>query len=739
MSNSTTYITFSAIDYKGLDSLSSYALSITPLIFVPDLENSINHKMVWDFGDGTIAKTFSASKFYKFPGIYTVSLIQYDCNNNAMISSVTKTIQIYDYIPLTFDVTFMGFVLDPNGNYNLTEGGDFILMEDGSYSLTEEDSNVITLSAGQISTPIRLNSYFPSYQPALDVYYDIYNSNSLNWWDINSNKYAHLESFNVFYEQIYNYTLSSYQYSEIPKITTDQNPIFVKVNNGTIVQCLSSDDDSCYAGLSGTKLVYIKEDNVTEQLLSYLSFDKTKYIHPYNTNFNYLNNLGITLSATVVENVPVRLNVTSNGLDGEGFPVDSFEIAPIKFYNTKIPFVVKIKDYLDFSIKNFDTIQLSSLNYTLTTTFDLQLATELGEFLLDELGNEIFANGTTVTVSTSAYSISSLNYTLSAQNTGGSFRGFVTFPAQEDLIQNVRLEFNATLTDDQGNSWFLEGVSNYFNVYPTNYFDMYKKNEDFNAAETLKDLRFQEILIDKNILFDDFFGGILGGDSTQHEDIGVKTYEASANFVQNTQDIDDSTIDALDSMGEFMGYNDVNEEKYIYPVKVKRLVDLLSIDKIKLLGYENKFRENFDVKGRSSKTIFGINIGNQIDTTTYVISSTTPIVALEKFSNEYTLLNTYQPVSAVGTHTYPLSSFTSDWGWPLVLPVSLNFSEIEKYYLFFDFVDQYDNTILDGVVDFDNPKTTIPFLTTGEDLNELDGIKEHMFVDTLYTSLSLIY
>lgn len=705
MSNSTTYLTFSALDYKGLDSLSSYALSITPLIFVPDLENSINHKMVWDFGDGTIAKTFSASKFYKFPGIYTVSLIQYDCNNNAMISSVTKTIQIYDYIPLTFTL----------------------------------DLDSTSLSCGHISDGLIINTYFPNYQPSLNIYYDIRNSDSLNWWDIDDEKYAHLESFNVFYEKIYNYTLSSYQYSEISKITSTQNPIFVKIGNGSIVQCLSSDIDSCYAGLSGTKIVYFKDDNVTSQLLIDLSFDKTKYVHPYNTNFNYLNNLGITLSAIVGSNIPDHFSVTSNGLDGEGYNVNSFDIAPIKFYNTRIPFVVKIKDVDNFSIKNFNPIPLSAFTIIVFTVVDLQLSTELGEFLLDELGNEIFADGTLATFPTSAYSISSLNYTLSAQGSGGAFRGFITFPTQDDVTTNLKLTFTATLSNDQNVEYTISGSSNYFNMYPTNYFDIYKKNEDFNAAQTLKDLRFQEILLDKTVLFDDFFGGILGGDSTQHEDIGVKTYEASANFVHNNQDIDHSTVDALDSMGEFMGYNDVNEEKYIYPVKVKRLVDLLSIDKIKLLGYENKFRENFDIKGRSSKTIFGINIGNQIDTRTYTVSSNTPIVALEKFSNEYLLMNTYQPISATGSHIYPLSTFSSDWGWPLVLPVSLNFSEIEKYYLFFDFVDQYDNTILDGVADFDNLKTTIPFVTSGESFNELNGIKEHMFVDTLYNSLSLIY
>jgi len=435
----------------------------------------------------------------------------------------------------------------------------------------------------------------------------------------------------------------------------------------SIVKCLSSDLNSCFAGLSGYKTVYMKEDNITPLLLMDLAFDKTKYKHPYNTNFNYLNNLGLTLSATVSANIPTHLSITSNGLDGEGYIIDSFNISPIKFYNTKIPFVVKVKDGANFSIKNFDAIPLSSFVINVGMYIDVQLETEGGILLLDEFGNDLYANGILISYPTSGYSVSSLNYTLSSQGSGGSFRGYITFLMQEDVTTNVTLILSATLIDDQSVSWNLEGNSNVFNLYPPNYFDAYKKNENFNAAQTLKDLRFQEILTDKNVLFDDFFGGILGGDSTQHEDIGVKTYEGSANFVQNTQDLDDSTIDSLNSMGEFMGYNDVNEERYIYPVKVKRLVDLLSIDKVKLLGYENKFRENFDVRGRSSKTLYGVNIGDEIDTTTYVVSASTPIVALEKFSNEYVLLNTYQPISAVGSYQYPLSSYSSDWGWPLVL------------------------------------------------------------------------
>jgi hypothetical protein len=101
---------------------------------------------------------------------------------------------------------------------------------------------------------------------------------------------------------------------------------------------------------------------------------------------------------------------------------------------------------------------------------------------------------------------------------------------------------------------------------------------------------------------------------------------------------------------------------------------------------------------------------------------------LEKFSNVYTLLNTYQPLSS----TYPLSSYSQDWGWPLVLPDIVNFSDIEKYYLFFEYVEQYDNTPIGGIIDFNNNKTTISI----DDINN-DTFK-HMSMDTLYQMLELI-
>jgi hypothetical protein len=57
---------------------------------------------------------------------------------------------------------------------------------------------------------------------------------------------------------------------------------------------------------------------------------------------------------------------------------------------------------------------------------------------------------------------------------------------------------------------------------------------------------------------------------------------------------------------------------------------------------------------------------------------------------------------------------------------------MSKYYLFFDYVAQYDNTIIGGIIDFENPRTTVDYIDVSTDTFQ------HMFMDTIYQSLSLI-
>jgi len=736
MSSTTTTINFSCVDYRGEQSLSSYAIPITPFFLTPDLSelalSAINsHKVIWDFGDGTTSKSFSAVKSYEFPGIYDINLVIYDCNNNALISTQTKIVQVYDYLPYTFNIRAYGRFL--------TEDGSYIISEDGSYIVSEVP--VIEIKAGKIEGSFNFESTYPAYQPPTSIYYEVSGSDSNNYWEIYKNKFEHLDNSYAIYEQTYNFSISANQYHQLKNIQFDVSDIYAKVSEGSVIRCSKEDINSCLVGRSGNKDVYIKDDAPSQNSKWKFFFDKTKNKLPfYNGNTNHLNNLAIVMSLSVLENTPDHLSITSNGLDGEGVTVDSFNINPIKYFDTKIPFVIRIKDIDNFSIKDFQTIQLSALSITLSAIGNVQIVDENGQFLLNENGEEIYATGVNYLLSNTQYSISSLNYTLSSQDSGGSFRGYIQFSTNPEntILQNVKIYTSATVISNQLSSYELSGSSSFFNVYSKNYFDLYKKNEDFNPEQTLKDLRFQETLLDKEVLFGDFLGGLLGNENSDHEGIGLKIYEKIANFVGNTQDIDTCEEDHIESLGLFLGYNNKNEENYTYPEKIKRILNLASIDKTKLVGIDNKFAENFDIKGRSSKDEYGINTGDIIDPNTYIVTAGIPIVALEKFSNTYSLLNTFQPVSAVGSFTYPLSLYNSDFGWPLVLPSDFDYKDFSKYYIFFEYVDQYDGSVVGSLGDFVNDKTTIDSSSSSSDLYGESGIFQNMFMDTLYQSLSLI-
>ena len=140
MSNArTNYATISAVDYRGEHVLSSYNLPITPLTFFDNIPTktgdeslTLNNKEVtFDYGDGTIEEAtsvftvegnniLSSSHTFDYPGVYTVRMVLRDCNNNAILASDSKEIQIEDYITNTFVVTCLD--LDPDYHLSLSAG-----------------------------------------------------------------------------------------------------------------------------------------------------------------------------------------------------------------------------------------------------------------------------------------------------------------------------------------------------------------------------------------------------------------------------------------------------------------------------------------------------------------------------------------------------------------------------------------------------------------------------------------
>lgn len=684
---------FKIVDYKNEQVLSAYALKETPLKFIPNVNNFVYIRVLWDFGDGTYSTSLTANKYYDKPGKYDTNLTIFDCYSNAIISNTIKTVNIKDYLVNTFRIDF----------------------EDASYY------DNITWKNGKISGPLIASATYPSNVTPSTIFYRISGSGSEYYFQDTPDKFRHLRNTYSFFEKIYNQTKKQYEYIEIDKIEIDTVPVYAKISNNSITLTNSTDVSAFYVGLSGNKQVYFKDDSVNKLQID-LFFDKR------NNNI-WDNNLKVSLSANIIQNNEVdNFSVTSNGMDGEFYAEDSFNIDSQKFSNVDIPFVIKVKDSEHFTVKNFKPLSASNLVYTVLSS------------------NEV---------------ISSQYYTISAKDSfNGAVRNTIRFTSPTKM-NDVKITVSGSVSSVQGSAYSLNGETSVFDVYPQNFLTIEKKNESYDATEMFKDLRFQEFLLDDSMLFDEFIGSIFGTSTSSYDTLGKKIYEKITNFVQNIQDVDKNEIFSLISQMKMLNAsNNVFEDNsFTYPEKIKRILDLFSISNNKLLGINNKFKENFDLRGYSSKSVYGINLGDEINTNTYVVSAGTPIVALEKFSNKYSLLNTEQPVEYTINTVYALSSYNQNWGWPLVLPDTFQFGDIEKYYLFFEYVDTFDNTLYDNTIIKDN--TLYDMLSTENIIRDndndpiLDENGNYIFSeyvtpsykdftmgivlrDTLYQSLSLV-
>ena len=759
MSNiQVNYATFDVEDYKREAKLSSYNLPFTPLTFKARIPSSLGGEAVttqyntlkatFDFGDGSYGNALTSSHVYEYPGEYNVRMILRDCDNNSILASYSTDVTIHDYITNTFSITGIA---------------------------NRVATNLLELSAGEFSKPITINSQTPFYQDFQDIYFSVSGCDVPNYFNLDANKFNNLKEFYSFYKKNYIETLSGYEYEDIKKLSLSSSNIYVRLsgNNHTsgkgptafaIVNTLSTHISSVNVGSSGQDTIYFKTDKQKEpyrRINISLFKDRdnifSKSLAGYKNN-NYTNNFTVTLSSIVgviSSQTLSSISITSNGIPGEGDSVETFNISPSQFKGLGIPFIL--------SPKNTGYYTMKSLSSHREPIFEL----------LSGKSPEIVPGVSGVPVATTHYTIESLSATLSSLNTKFWYRGLLTFNDETLLTLSGKPSFltlsaKCPYDDTAPATTTTNTVTGYaaFTCYPKNYYEAYKQNEDFNFEQTIKDLRFQEILLDKNILFTDFLGTIFGNVSSNYTILGKKLWEKIQNFTSNTSDIDYCDINSLINLAELTDDDGLVFDRSLaqQPEIVDRLMSILSVNYNKFRGTKNKFEENFDPQGHTTKAIYGRNLGGLLDSETYEVSAGNDIVAYEKFSETYTRLNTYQPISALsgGHHggsgnfqTYMLSNFnTSDtnpggslktatssgpyWGWPLILPEEYDsITDVNKFYTFYSLSANYDNTIEGGLVDYTNGLTTLDYNTPLSALVGDNNVFDVMIQNSLFSSLSL--
>ena len=287
----------------------------------------------------------------------------------------------------------------------------------------------------------------------------------------------------------------------------------------------------------------------------------------------------------------------------------------------------------------------------------------------------------------------------------------------------------------------IDGTSNVFSIYDENEgkYDLRKVNENFDPKQQLISYRFQDYLLESDKIFD-FLGESIGTLSSDPNDLGKRVYEKIANFVSNVNSIDSCNVKSLKSMYDMLGedFQSYSGVEFSFPAKIGRLVDIFSIPFTKLKGSRNYFTQNFNDRGyyneeiikNGGEVIYGYNKGLELNFLTSILTAGNDIVAYEKFSETYSILNTnllstnyinfIDPVEK----TYPLSSYHPYWGWGLQLPDTYLATDVSKYYTFYQYIPTPSFEQTEGVINWSDVNTTInEYISSAEEWNY---IREYM-------------
>jgi hypothetical protein len=265
----------------------------------------------------------------------------------------------------------------------------------------------------------------------------------------------------------------------------------------------------------------------------------------------------------------------------------------------------------------------------------------------------------------------------------------------------------------------ISGVSRHLDFYDKNPYEIFKRNEDHDFSEQMRSVTFVESLKNSQFLYNKFLKAIFGKDL--HDDLGVLSYEKVANFIKNQADIDECDINALYNLAASVDL-DSDDFRLNYPFFIKRLMDIFSINKSILWGDKDKSAYNFSDGGN-----YGIlNRGNKIDINGSIYAGT-PVLLKTKSLQKYNLIQTG---NINGNSFYDINILADflklgeDWG---------------SYYEFYEYIPTTSNEQVEGVIDWDNPNTTLQYYNSSSEFWFGDEkAMETSFAYELYKGLKLL-
>jgi hypothetical protein len=281
---------------------------------------------------------------------------------------------------------------------------------------------------------------------------------------------------------------------------------------------------------------------------------------------------------------------------------------------------------------------------------------------------------------------------------------------------------------------FLSGETDYINFYNNNPYEIFKINENFDMSENMRSVTFQKTLNKSEFLFENFLGSIFGKYPFQHDDLGVDMYEKISNFNINQSDVDTCTINSLYNISNIVDL-DNDDFKINFPNQIKKIMDILSINKSRLWGSVIEDKYNFTTYNKNDN----FNRGEIINLTSYEVNADDKFILRTKSLNDYRLINTGYyfnsnfPITSslnIGVSSYTINDLASF----LNLGVDWN-----KFYEFYEFKDKSNDVLYDNIIDWNNPQTILnKNLSSNQDWIEEEGIMETIFSYYLYKGFNLI-
>lgn len=730
--------------------LTFYTLSSSPVRLRVDLEHEIftgmylsKNYVQWEMGNGEIVTGLELNYVYYVPGVYGIGV--YIARSDGKV--ITHGGLEQEYIDVTIKNVLNTSV---QASWDTTEGTGVNQFGTISRSIaggTQFIGLSSLLNTSTVSAPIKIkttHAWQHFSQPDNPYVVALYADNAgfqFSESNIRGNESAPLKTSSYIknkyaqFQKTWRFTADSTGNQPIDHIQTTINKIYArKISHANYEICDETDENAEFVGTSGNDTVYyiddspgfVYSDGAVLQYRLMFELDTTDWPGPYSyttlpteqlTNHPSYPSMPAQMQAAQTslfvqldQSEPAGIIFTSTGIDGHN-------ITKNKFQNTRIPFVMSLKNTNNRIIKQHRTIKMERWTYRLpfvVPTVDINTYT-VG--LSGDSLDGVDLSGVSFTVDENLNDIelySSLALTLSS----------------DIPLYNVRL--CGAITTSQG---IIVGSTDEFNILPsTGQFNFFKTGEHIDYGKIINDSVLQEN-ISENPTLARMFNSIFGTFESAPTSLGKIIHEKISNFTSNHRDLDTCSVEAVYGLAsevnvELQSYN------LAYPGSLKRLVDIFSVGVRKLVGERNRYIEDYKndpVVSVDGTVRYGRNIGNKISTENYHVTAGEPLIVREIFSSNIfkvvptcvkyvNTINTadyrFASDDVGGLDIYPLSAYDPSWNWGLTYPERNSFSD------YYDFYEHKSNNTLPassfeqshGLIDWDSTNRVTSRLTVNESL-----------------------